>query len=109
MSLGGPAECDWTGCGAQRREVNRWYVVTDDSHGVHIWKWEMCSDEDMKIGKHFCGLQHAFLYASNVLTPDQTKVNRESTLELKPPLTREGTKPEAEGPQEGNQDEGLDH
>jgi hypothetical protein len=69
----------------------------------------MCSDEDMKIGKHFCGLQHAFLYASNVLTPDQTKVNRESTLELKPPLTREGTKPEAEGPQEGNQDEGLDH
>jgi hypothetical protein len=94
MSLGGPAECDHLGCGAQRREVNRWYVVTFDIFGAHIWKWETCSDEDMKIGKHFCGLAHAFQYASKVLTPDETKVGRESTLELKPPLTREGTTPE---------------
>jgi hypothetical protein len=27
------------------------------------------------------------------LTPDTTVANRESTLELKPPLTREGTVP----------------
>ena len=110
MSLGGAAECDWVGCGAQRREVNRWYVVTCDSFGVHIWKWETCSDEDMKIGKHFCGLAHAFQYASKALTPDTTDPNRETTLELKP-LTREATAPEAEKAeiQEGSQDEGLDH
>jgi len=32
---------------------------------------------------------------SNLMTPDTTVANRESTLELKPPLTREGTVPAA--------------
>jgi hypothetical protein len=47
----------------------------------------------MKNGKPYCGLSHAFLAASNILTPDTTIANRESTLELKPPLNREGTVP----------------
>jgi hypothetical protein len=109
MSLDSAAQCDWPGCGALRREVNRWYVVVEDSIGVYIYHWETCPPEAMALGKHFCGLAHAFQYASKVLTPDETKVDRETTLELKPPLTREGTKPEAEQPQEGTKDEGLDH
>ena len=94
MSLGGPPECDWPGCGAQRRDVNRWYVVTADLYGAHIYKWESCPEDAMKNGKHCCGLGHAFQFASKVLTPDETNPDRESTLELRPPLTREGTKPE---------------
>jgi hypothetical protein len=94
MSLGSAAQCDWLGCGAQRREVNRWYVVVPDSFGVHIYEWHKAPKRAMEDGKHFCGLGHAFQYASKVLTPDETKADRESTLELKPPLTREGTAPE---------------
>ena len=51
------------------------------------------SARHMEEGKHFCGLDHAFRYASNVMTPNHTDANRESTLELNPPLNREGTKP----------------
>lgn len=91
MSLGGAPECDWPSCGAQRREVNRWYVVLPDSLGVHIYEWHKATERAMEEGKHFCGLAHAFQFASKVLTPDETKADRESTLELKPPLTREGT------------------
>jgi hypothetical protein len=48
-------------------------------------------------------------YVSKVMTPDGTDPNRESTLELKPPLTREGTVPQAEQPvpQEESLDEGV--
>jgi len=49
----------------------------------------------MKDGKHFCGIAHTIQTVSNLLTPDTTVANRESTLELKPPLTREGTVPGA--------------
>ena len=93
MSLG-PDECNWVGCGALRRGVNHWYIVVETKGGVRIYKWAECPPEAMKNGKHFCGLAHAFQHASKVLTPDETKPDRESTLELRPPLTREGTKPE---------------
>ena len=92
MSLGGPMECDHVGCTALRRTVNHWYVVTEDMYGAHIYRWAMCPEDAMKNGKHFCGLNHAFIYTSNVLTPDTTDTARESTLELKP-MTREGTVP----------------
>jgi hypothetical protein len=49
----------------------------------------------MKDGKHFCGIAHTIQTVSNLLTPDTTVANRESTLELKPPLNREGLAPEA--------------
>lgn len=94
MSLDRPMECALVGCGALRRTVNHWYVVVDDLFGAYIYRWETCPEEAMKNGRHFCGIQHALLHASNVLTPDKTDPNRESTLELKPPLTRDGTKPE---------------
>ncbi len=97
MSLGGPPECDFPGCGALRRMVNHWYVVLDDVFGVHVYKWDKCPEDAMKNGKHLCGLAHMTQYVSKVMTPDGTDPNRETTLELKPPLTREGTKPEAEG------------
>jgi hypothetical protein len=47
----------------------------------------------MKDGKHFCGIAHTIQTVSNLLTPDTTVANRESTLELKPPLNREGNTP----------------
>jgi hypothetical protein len=47
----------------------------------------------MKDGKHFCGIAHTIQTVSNLLTPDTTVANRESTLELKPPLNREGNAP----------------
>ena len=86
-----PFECAAVGCGAIKRQVNRWLVVLTDESGAHIYKWDMCPPEAMENGQHFCGLDHAFRYVSNAITPDTTKVNRESTLELKPPITRDGT------------------
>jgi hypothetical protein len=80
----GLIECDFVGCTAIRRTVNFWYVVTEDLLGAHIYKWEACPLEAMKAGKHFCGLDHALRYVSKVLTPDTTRVSRESTLDLKP-------------------------
>jgi hypothetical protein len=80
----GPIECAAVGCTAVRRTVNFWYVVTSDERGAHIYKWELCPPKAMRTGKHFCGLNHAFAYASNVLTPDTTRADRESTHELKP-------------------------
>lgn len=94
MSLGGPAKCDWVGCGAERRDVNRWYVVLPDAVGVHVYEWHKAPEQAMKIAKHFCGLGHALQFVSKVLTPDETAPDRESTLDLKPPLTREGVAPE---------------
>ena len=91
MSYEPPIECSKSGCGALRRSVNHWYIVEETPSGAHIHRWKDCSLDAMKRGKPFCGLGHAFPAASNILTPDTTDVNRESTLELKPPLTREGT------------------
>jgi hypothetical protein len=93
MGLGSAPTCDFPGCTAQRREVNNWYVITEDQYGVRIYHWDKCPTQHMEEGKHFCGLDHAFRYASNVMTPNHTDANRESTLELNPPLNREGTKP----------------
>lgn len=97
MNLDSPITCEWMGCGVLRRTVNNWYVVWIDLNGAHIYEWEKCPAEAMKKGKHFCGLPHALLYVSNTLTQDLAKAGRESTLKLKPPLTRENTVPEAEG------------
>jgi hypothetical protein len=93
MGLESTATCDFPQCQAQRREVNNWYVVAEDRYGVRIYHWDKCPTQYMKGGKHFCGLDHAFRHASSVMTPDHTDANRESTYELKPPLTREGTVP----------------
>lgn len=109
MSLDGAGECDWPGCGARRRQVNHWFVVTENALGVQVYRWETCPEKAMKEGKHLCGLAHMSQHVSNVLTPDETKADRESTLELKPPLTREGTKPDTEEAQKGSQDESLDN
>ena len=100
MSLDSPASCDYQGCKAVRQTVNHWFVGTEDLYGVHIYRWETCPEEAMKNGKHFCGIEHALRNASSVLTPDTTDRQRESTLELKPPLTREGTVPEQQTEQE---------
>jgi hypothetical protein len=82
--IGGPPSCDFPGCTAVRREVNFWYVVTQNACGVHIYKWETCPPEAMQTGNHYCGLSHAFRAASKALTPDETDPNRKSTLELQP-------------------------
>ena len=105
MSLGGADECYFPGCTARRRTINHWFVVFEDLVGVHVYSWSKCPEKAMKNGKHLCGLAHMSQYVSQVMTPDTTDPNRETTLELKPPLTREGTKPEAEGPQEEEQTE----
>ena len=76
-----------------RRDVNNWFVVFKDDNGVHIYHWDQCPARAMKEGVHLCGIDHTIRTASNLLTPDTTKSGRESTLELKPPLTREGTVP----------------
>ncbi len=94
MSLGGYGECDWPGCGAQRRTVNHWFVVHKTGKGVHVYRWDDASEKAMNEGKHFCGVTHTIQHVSSLLTADNTDPNRESTLELKPPLTREGTAPE---------------
>jgi len=94
MGIESSISCDYRGCGAQRREVNNWYVVSQDTSGVHIFHWDECPQKAMKDGKHFCGISHTMQSVSNFLTPNNTKSNRESTLELKPPLARDGTAPE---------------
>ena len=95
MGLDTSPTCDFSGCNAVRREVNQWFVVLSDSSGVHIFHWDQCPPKAMKEGKHFCGIAHTIQTVSNLMTPDTTVANRESTLELKPPLTREGTVPAA--------------
>jgi hypothetical protein len=90
MGLESSVTCDYPGCGAVRREVNRWYVVYKDA-GVHVYPWDECPSKAMKEGKHLCGIGHTIQTVSNLLTPDTTKSDRESTLELKPPLKRDGT------------------
>jgi hypothetical protein len=85
-----PIECSKPGCTVIRRTVNNWFVVEKTKSGAHIHRWHDCPDKAMMNGKHVCGLEHAFYCASNMMTPDTTDANRESTLVLAPPLTREG-------------------
>ena len=90
-----PFECDHVGCGALRREVNRWYVVFVDEAGIHIYEWHKAPKRAMEEGWHFCGIAHTTAFVSKQLTPDRPhNPERESTLELKPPLNREGKEPE---------------
>jgi hypothetical protein len=96
MGIDSTASCDFPHCEAQRKQVNNWYVVLKDSSGVHVYHWDECPPRAMKEGQHFCGIAHTIQTVSNMITPDTTNANRESTLELKPPLTREGTVPVAE-------------
>ncbi len=93
MGIESTVKCDLLGCGAERKETNHWFIVTTNESGAQIYKWSSAPVEAMREGKCFCGVAHALLYASKELTPDTTFANRESTLELKPPLTREGTVP----------------
>lgn len=86
-----PIECSVIGCTVIRRSVNHWYVVVETERGVEIIRWDMCPASLMKTGKRVCGLDHAFRCASNILTPDTTKVDRESTLVLAPPVNSDGT------------------
>ena len=88
--------CDTPNCGSVRTPTNHWYVVLADDSGVHIYRWANVSQKAMRTGRHFCGVAHAIQYASSVLTPDTTNMKRESTLELKPPLTRDGAESPAE-------------
>jgi hypothetical protein len=85
-----PIECSVTGCNVVRRSVNHWYVVVKTKRGVEIIRWDDCPSDLMKTGSRVCGLDHAFRTASKLLTPDNTDANRESTLVLAPPLTRDG-------------------
>ena len=71
--------------------VNHWYVITEDLYGAHIFKWRTCPEDAMKNGKHFCGYDHAGKHLSKIFSPDLADPNRESTLELKPPITRENS------------------
>ncbi len=86
-----PIECSVIGCTVIRRSVNHWYVVVETERGVEIIRWDNCPASLMKTGNRVCGLDHAFRCASNILTPDTTKVDRESTLVLAPPVNSDGT------------------
>ena len=84
-------ECDAVGCKVVRTETNHWLVVFSDQTGVHIYPWDKAPKRAMKDGQRFCGITHTMLYVSKALTPDTPQnPDRESTLELKPPLNREG-------------------
>jgi hypothetical protein len=89
-----PFACDHLGCDALRRGVNHWYIVLVDN-GVHVYKWDEAPKKAMEEGYHFCGLAHTINFVSNVLTPhNKPDPNKESTIEFKPPLDREGKAPE---------------
>ena len=94
MAKDSPYQCDAVGCGVVRREVNHWHVVYVDSTGIHIHEWDKAPDWAMEQGFHFCGVAHTMAFVSKKLTPETTQdPARESTLELKPPLTRDGREP----------------
>jgi hypothetical protein len=81
-----PFQCDALGCGALRTTVNHWFVAIEDETGVHVYRWSKAPRKAMAEGFHF---------SSSSLTPNKTPdPQRESTLKLKPPLTREGKKVE---------------
>lgn len=87
--------CDWVGCSSRRAEGRSWYVVHKDKQGtIKIYEFNRCPPRIVDAGKHFCGIAHMTLYVSNLVTPDNTKPDRESTLRLQPPLTRHGTQNE---------------
>ena len=94
--IGGLPECDHKGCKAIKRDVNNWWVVFKTSSGVHIYEWEKSPALAMTKGKHFCGIAHMLDCVSHAVTPDETDAKRESTLVLKPPLSRDGSEPEEE-------------
>jgi hypothetical protein len=90
-----PFQCDAVGCDALRRLVNHWYVVLTDDTGIHIYEWDKAPKKAMDEGHHFCGIAHTTSFVSKMLSPDRPHdPERESTLELKPPLTREGKETE---------------
>ena len=95
MLLPAPYQCDAPGCGAQRRDVNHWWAVIGTSP-IGIYEWDDCKAETLAAAKHFCGVDCLMRYISSLVSRDSTNANRESTLELKPPLTRDGSMPSAE-------------
>ena len=97
--------CDLPGCDRTYSATNNWFAVQADGLGrVCIYRWEYAKETRiLESSKHFCGVGHTIQHVSNLLTPNTTDPNRESTLELKPPLTRDGAETETkeEGVREG--------
>jgi len=96
----GRCECDHLGCGAVRRDVNNWCVVTESRRGVCILHWEHCTETQIKTGKHFCGQLEAFVYASSAFTaPQQERAVDDAThiphaplaYTVAPSLNRDGS------------------
>lgn len=94
MILDAPYRCDSPGCGATRKDVNHWFAVFSSSP-IQIYEWEKCPLETLNIAKHFCGVDCLMRFVSSLVSRDNTDANRESTLELKPPLARDGSVPSA--------------
>jgi hypothetical protein len=81
--------CDHVGCTAERREVNNWFVVVEDNHGLRILHWDQCSVRDLKTGKHFCGWAHAASYITERLVP--SGAHAAEAPKLRPPLNADGS------------------
>jgi len=84
-------------CGAFKREVNRWLAVHLDPDGSILivpWETAVLSGKSEGYWAYFCGQAHALQYVSDSMSPPQPAPDRESTLVLKPPLTRDGKPPE---------------
>ena len=85
----GQCTCDQVGCAAVRREVNNWLVVLTTEQGVNVLHWAACDKKMLAVGKHFCGVGHALVYASGVLQPGIP--HPETAPKLCPPLNRDGS------------------
>lgn len=92
MLLPAPYKCDASGCGATRKDVNHWFAVLSNAP-IQIYRWEDCpvSSLNSPYAKHFCGADCLMKYISSLVSGDSTDADRESTLELKPPLARDGS------------------
>ena len=90
-----PFRCDHVGCDALRSNVNNWFFALADESCVQVYHWETAPKKVKEEGRQFCGLAHTMNFVSHALTPhNRPDPNRESTLELKPPLDRDGKAPE---------------
>lgn len=90
MLLPAPYRCDTPGCGATRKDVNHWFAVHQTAP-IEIYKWDECPPQVLSLAQHFCGVGCLMKHVSSLVSQDTATVNRESTLELKPPLARDGS------------------
>lgn len=42
-------------CGAEKKEVNNWYVITATSDRLIVDTWGKASSDEKSVGKHVCG------------------------------------------------------